>query len=120
YLESQASCHHDVGYMGLSEGSGLGVLLSGADKRIRATVLCSIGGSWRAALLYVPVSLQRVAKTPAMIRSAAAQLAPLSPTRWIVRIAPRPVMLVAGLRDPLIPPVSALQLFAAARQPKQF
>lgn len=120
YLERQPACHHNVGYMGISEGAVLGVLLAGADTRVRATVLCSIAATWRAALYYLPVTLQGVAGNAAKARAALAELAPLDEARWIRKISPRPVMIVAGLSDPYIPVSSALQLAAAARPPKLF
>lgn len=118
YLERQVSCRHNVGYMGIRQGSNFGVLLAGADSRIRATVLFSVGATWRAALFYSPLGKQAVARNPGAATTAAAQLAPLNPARWIPRISPRPVMIVDGLADPLVPPISALDLAAAAREPK--
>jgi fermentation-respiration switch protein FrsA (DUF1100 family) len=45
-------------------------------------------------------------------------LAPLEPTRYIARIAPRPVLMVNGARDSLIPRANVDALYEAARQPK--
>ncbi|HLY51359.1 MAG TPA: alpha/beta hydrolase [Solirubrobacteraceae bacterium] len=118
YLERQVACHHNVGYMGIRQGSNFGVLLAGADSRIRATILLSAGATWRATLFYAPAARRAVAQDPGAAAAAAAALAPLDPERWVRRIAPRPVMIVDGLADPLVPPVSALDLAAAAREPK--
>ncbi len=118
YLESQARCHHKVGYLGISEGASLGALLAGDDRRIQAAVLCSIGATWRSRLFYSPIVLQELTHDPAAARSAVAELAPLDQARWIAKISPRPVMIVDGLSDPIIPPVDALNLAAAARDPK--
>lgn len=118
YLEAQPPCHHNVGYMGISEGAVFGVLLAGADSRIRATVLCSIGATWRARLFYSPHLPRAIANDPAKLSAAVAALARLDQARWIAKISPRPVMIVDGLADPAIPPVDALDLAAAARGPK--
>jgi fermentation-respiration switch protein FrsA (DUF1100 family) len=45
-------------------------------------------------------------------------LRPYDPVNWIAKIAPRPLMLINGRFDPLVTPVDALQLAAAARAPK--
>ncbi|HYS94258.1 MAG TPA: alpha/beta hydrolase, partial [Candidatus Acidoferrales bacterium] len=43
---------------------------------------------------------------------------PLEPTRYIARIAPRPLLMVNGARDSLIPRANVDALYEAARQPK--
>jgi hypothetical protein len=118
YLERQSACHHNIGYVGIGEGSNFGVLLAGADVRVRATTLCSVGATWGETLFYSPRGKQAIAQNPAAAKAAAAELAPLDPARWISRISPRPVMIVDGLADPFVPPISALDLAAAARQPE--
>nr|BBH92109.1 hypothetical protein KTA_03080 [Thermogemmatispora argillosa] len=42
----------------------------------------------------------------------------VQPVQAIAQIAPRPVLLIHGQQDRLIPPVAARQLYAAARRPK--
>ncbi|RAQ95842.1 MMPL family transporter [Thermogemmatispora tikiterensis] len=42
----------------------------------------------------------------------------VEPVQVIAQIAPRPVLLIHGQQDRLIPPVAAQQLYAAARRPK--
>ena len=118
YLERQASCHHNIGYLGIGVGANLGVLLAGEDSRIGAAILCSLGATWRAALFYSPRGVQAITNDPAQAAAAAAELAPFNPEQWIPKIAPRPVMIVAGLSDPVIAPVDALDLAAAAGEPK--
>lgn len=120
YLEGQASCHHRVGFLGIGGGADLGVLLAGEDDRIRAAVLGSIGATWRSELFYGPAFLQALAGGSGQVKGAVAQLAPLDPAVWIAKISPRPVMIVDGMADPVIPPVDALNLAAAARNPKVF
>jgi dienelactone hydrolase len=120
YLEGQPSCDNRVGYLGIGGGADLGVLLAGEDKRVRAAVLGSIGATWRSEMFYGPAFLQALAGGPGQIKGAVAQLAPLNPAVWIAKMSPRPVMIVDGMADPLIPPVDALNLAAAARDPKVF
>ena len=119
YLETRPECRHNVGFLGSSLGAILGALLTGDDARVRTAVLTSIGGTWRGALargdgLVLPGIAARAAQFDAAVKT----LQPLDAARWVARIAPRPVMLVNGLEDPLTPVRLALVLDAAARQPK--
>ena len=118
YLGTRRECRHNVGYLGISLGGALGALLAGADDRISAAVLASIGATWRAALLSSDSLLPGTAEDEERLDAAAARLRPLDPARWVGKIAPRPVMLVNGRKDPLVPPGQALELAAAARDPK--
>jgi dienelactone hydrolase len=118
YLEGQAFCHRDVGYLGTSLGAILGVLLSGQDTRIRATVLTSLGATWRATMFFSPAILPGVVNDPEAFKVALSELSPYDPARWIAKISPRPVMLLDAFGDRSVPPVVALDLAAAAGPPK--
>jgi fermentation-respiration switch protein FrsA (DUF1100 family) len=52
------------------------------------------------------------------MEAAVRTLQPFDVARWVARISPRPVMLVNGKKDPAVPVVDALNLAAAARDPK--
>jgi fermentation-respiration switch protein FrsA (DUF1100 family) len=118
YLDGLAICRHNIGYMGTSMGGILGALLAGADQRIRAAVLSSVGATWRARLFYSGTILPGVANDPKRLAAALQELSPLDPARWIAKVAPRPVMIVDGLADPNVPVIDALNLSAAAQEPK--
>jgi cephalosporin-C deacetylase-like acetyl esterase len=118
YLESQPMCRHNVGYLGVSEGGILGTLLSGTDSRIRAAVVASVGATFRARLFYSPYILPGIVRNAQQFHAALHELSPLDPARWIDKISPRPVMIIDGLNDPAIPIIDALDLAAAAHQPK--
>ena len=45
-------------------------------------------------------------------------LVPLEPARYVARISPRPLLMVNGARDSLIPRANVDALYEAARQPK--
>jgi fermentation-respiration switch protein FrsA (DUF1100 family) len=44
---------------------------------------------------------------------------PLEPTRYAAAIAPRPLLMINGAGDSLVPRVHAEALYAAAREPKE-
>jgi dienelactone hydrolase len=118
YLERRPECRHKVGYLGTSLGGILGALLAGDDSRIDAAVLTSLGATWRERLLYSKLVLPGIAKQPKKMEAALRKLSPFDPARWVARISPRPVMLVNGRKDPSVPAVDALNLAAAAHDPK--
>jgi cephalosporin-C deacetylase-like acetyl esterase len=119
YLEGRPECRQNFGYLGTSQGALLGALLAGDDARIHAAVLTSIGATWRSALLYdTDVLLPGVTERPQAMETAVRKLQAFDAANWVGKISPRPVMLVDGLRDPRVPVVEALNLAAAARQPK--
>jgi hypothetical protein len=104
-------------------GASLGVPFVAAwaagDERVRAVALAYGGGD--LGTLFGAALRTRVRSgwlRRALAGGAAWLLAPLEPTRTVVRIAPRPVLLVGSLDDERIPRASALGLAAAAREPR--
>ena len=74
--------------------------------------------SWRGLALVTNLILPGIAHDPPKFKAAVALLAPLDPDRWIGRVAPRPLLLMIGRHDPLIPPGDAQTIERAARNPK--
>lgn len=70
-----------------------------------------VPGAWRPSLLRALswCSLYEVGARPEQI----------APGRVVARIAPRPMLIIHGDRDRLIPLAQSLELFEAAREPKQ-
>jgi pimeloyl-ACP methyl ester carboxylesterase len=119
YLESRRECRRNIGYLGTSMGAVIGAVLAGADERVHATVLTSVGATFREGLLYSgDVLLPGIAEKPSEMEQAVRKLRAFDAERWVPKISPRPLMLVNGLRDPRVPVVDALNLSAAARDPK--
>lgn len=103
-------------------GSSLGVPAATAatalDPRVDGTALV-YGGGDLALLLETNLEVE-----PALLRAIVARLgalwiAPLEPTRYAGRIAPRPLVLINGSDDPRIPEASVRALYDAARPPKR-
>jgi alpha-beta hydrolase superfamily lysophospholipase len=127
YLEKRPECHHKIAYLGTSLGGVLGVLLAPRDQRIKSVVLTSIGSTFRDAMLFpaeiardnpaVPLIVPGAATNPAVLAHAVQVFGPYDPAKWIGKIAPRPLLLINGRFDPLVAPISALALAAAARPP---
>lgn len=127
YLESRPGCHHNIAYMGTSFGGVVGAILAGQDPRVKATILTSIGATFEQAMLVggqqaknikdLPVQVPGAATDPAILAHAVKVLGPYDPETWVAKISPRALMLINGRFDPLVPPIDALQLAAAAGSP---
>ena len=127
YLETRPECHHNIAYLGTSFGGVLGVLLAARDRRIKSVVLTSIGSTFKDAMLFpaeaarhnpaIPVIVPGAATDPALLAHAEQVLSPYDPVKWIGKIAPRPLLLINGRFDPLVAPISALELAAAVGRP---
>jgi fermentation-respiration switch protein FrsA (DUF1100 family) len=129
YLESRPECHHNLAFMGTSFGAIVGSITAGQDSRVKATILTSIGPSFQRGLIKTNAEAAKDPKFPlAMVPGAATDpkilartlsiLSPLDPARWVGKIAPRPVLLINGLSDPLVSHDDARNIAAAAREPK--
>jgi pimeloyl-ACP methyl ester carboxylesterase len=128
YLERRPECHNTIAYLGTSFGGVVGAIFTAQDPRIKAVVLTSIGPTFKEAILVgsvvaphfpgLPVQVPGAATNPAIMAHAVSILGPYDPANMVAQIAPRPVMLINGRSDPLVLPVDALELAAAAGDPK--
>jgi pimeloyl-ACP methyl ester carboxylesterase len=118
YLETRPECAHNIGYAGLSLGGIIGTVFAAMDKRVRVAVLMSTPPTWRALVTSTDEILPGVVRSPTRLRAALRILAPLDPDAWIGQIAPRPLLLLSGRSDTIVPPHAARALQAAARRPK--
>jgi hypothetical protein len=119
YLYARPECHRNVGFLGTSYGAVIGSILSGSDTRVKATALTSIGATWQEALTRPgsPI-LPEVDQGKKALDAAVGTLAPLNPSAWVRRIAPRPVLLMNGTHDPNVSVADAAQLADSAGEPK--
>jgi pimeloyl-ACP methyl ester carboxylesterase len=128
YLETRAVCRHNIAYIGTGFGAAVGAIVAGTDQRIKAVILTSLGATFKESLLVsasvaqsqsgIPVMVPGAAQDPKLLAAAVRILSPYDPERWVPKVAPRPVMIINGRFDPLVTPVDALELGAAARDPK--
>ncbi len=118
FLYSQPICHHNIGYAGLSLGGMIGSVFTAQESRIRAVILMSVPGSWRALVQQTNQILPGITHHPAALRAAMSLLSPLNPDRWVGRITPRPLLLMIGRADPIVSPAAARLTERAAREPK--
>jgi uncharacterized protein len=109
--------------VGSSFGAPAVVIAGGVDRRPAAVIALYSGGHLGSLVSHLLRQGGREALPPwqaAVIgRGLALLLSPLEPTRYVARIAPRPVLMVNGTGDSLIPRANADALFGAAREPKE-
>lgn len=112
YLETRADADTSrLGYVGFSMGTINGVAFVALDERVKAAAF-AIGGGNLVALGPQPADPQRRAdlETVAAI---------VDPVHFAPRIAPRPVLMVNGLRDEAVIPAAGQALFDALGEPKR-
>lgn len=107
YLKTRADVDGKrIGLFGYSMGAMMGAVVSGVDERLAAAVLC-VGGD--------PVR-RYAGMVPGAMRS---EVEAISPSNYIGHISPRPVFLINGTRDTIMPEADARLLQNAAREPKR-
>jgi dienelactone hydrolase len=107
--------------VGSSFGAPAVVIAGGVDRR-PAAVIALYGGGDVGSLVSHVLRLGGGRTSPWQATLAGHGLAlllmPLEPTRYVPRISPRPLLMVNGARDALIPRANVDALYAAARPPK--
>jgi dienelactone hydrolase len=98
-----------IGYVGFSMGTIMGVPFVGLDERAKAAVFC-IGG---ARLGYGPNDDPSLAEASRLVGEL------IDPAHFAPLIAPRPVLMINGLRDELVPPAAGQALYDALGEPKE-
>ena len=105
--------------VGASYGAMTGAAAAAFDPRLRKAALIYGGGDLRR-LLDSPAARETAGILHAPARwTLGFLLAPADPVRHVRRISPRPILMINGTHDPLVPPDSAQALHAAAGEPKE-
>ncbi len=113
-----------IGYIGLSMGGILGGILAGVDERVQAPILVVAGGDWGYLFSNSqhPTAVQLREKNPELFKNPQKineVVGPIDPVNWVARIAPRPLLMINGKDDPIVPKECTERLFAAAKEPKE-
>lgn len=115
-----------LGLFGYSMGGGIGLLVAADDERISAVAVDSAfadGSQTLARWLRYSLPLPRFPIIWAAMQWAEWRLgcdySMVSPVHRIAEIAPRPVLLIHGENDRLIPPQDSRRLYDTAGDPKE-
>jgi len=115
-----------IGALGVSLGGAVTILAAAADRRIKAVVDdCGFSDAPRvidAAFTYF-IGLPAFPFAPITVDlaqwRAGVNITNVRPVDKIALISPRPVFIIHGLADKVVPPANSLRNFAAARPPKK-
>lgn len=116
FLESRKEVDKDkIFYQGESMGALLGGTFTAVEKRIRAVVLEAGGGGLQ--FLY---DTSLVGMAPEEKKKAVDEILYfVDPLYWVDKISPRPLLMVNGTKDTLIPKDATERLYTKAKQPKK-
>lgn len=111
-----------IGCVGVSLGGIFGGVFAEVEPRIRAVALWSAGGDWGKLLTESqhPLARERRASgTPTNAASIEKILREVDPLTYAAKLAGRPLLLLAGTEDDVVPDECTDALFAAATEPKK-
>ncbi len=114
-----------IGLIGLSLGSIRGAVTTSVDTRIKTAVFLVGGADWPTILSQSEDPDTRAYHARYVRKSASERqrqdqiLADVDPRNFVAHIASRPILMINGTKDVLIPKASAQALFSAAREPKK-
>jgi hypothetical protein len=114
-----------VGVIGYSLGSWIATMTAAADDRLKAAALNVMGegqtaavtGNWEQLLEEHPM-LERWAERRGLDLSQGA-FQGLLIEKWIAGISPRPLLMLNGKEDRIVPAEGAEALYEAAKEPKE-
>lgn len=110
-----------LGVLGFSMGSLIAVQVAATDQRVRALALTGAFADAEEQVRYEFHTWGPISQWPAVMaaRYGGMNLDRLRPIDIIASVEPRPVLLVAGSADTIVPPTMSIALFNAAREPKE-
>lgn len=111
-----------LGCVGISLGGIFGGVFAGMETRIKSVALWSAGGDWGEMLTESrhPFALKRREKGSLPdAETVEKTLHDVDPLNYIAKLAPRPLLLLAGTEDYVVPNECTDALFEAAGQPKK-
>ncbi len=122
YLASRSDIDKTrLGCAGISLGGIFGGVFASVEPRIRTVALWSAGGDWGELLTQSrhPFALKRREKQDLTSEEIEKILRDVDPLTYIGKLTPRPLLLLAGTEDYVVPNDSTDLLFSAAGEPKK-
>jgi dipeptidyl aminopeptidase/acylaminoacyl peptidase len=121
YLETREDIDASrVGYIGTSMGAIFGAIVCGVEERFRCPVLVVGGADLRelAATSTHPVAplLRAELEEASRLKAATAHI---DPANYVGHISPRPLLMINGRQDRIVPAQCAEALHEAAKDPKE-
>jgi len=115
-----------IGVIGYSMGAAVAIMGSARRQNVRAVVADSAFATHMDVVSYNVARVIRVSGRPIaalsdifLERLAGYRGADVAPERDVAAIAPRPLLIIHGTADDMIPVSHATRIYAAAREPKE-
>jgi len=116
-----------LGVFGLSMGAAVAAMAVPEHPEVKAVVLESPFTDYRRVVRRWAWNNLRVPYFPLMMivlwllrrRAGREDVDSYNPVRFVARVAPRPVLVIGGAEDRLMPPEDVRALYAQAREPKE-
>jgi uncharacterized protein len=112
-----------IGALGFSMGASTTILAAARDRRIQAVVDDSgwshVSDWLRAGILRRPTNPFSALSLRLVELREGIDLGGLRPENVVGRLAPRPILIIHGTRDSVVPAADSRENFAAARSPKE-
>lgn len=109
-----------TGLLGGSMGGILGAVVAGVDKRVEAAALVSAGADWTEMLRLnnsgASLEVKQAGVEPEVFGAA---LRPVDPLYWVMKISPRPVLMLNGNQDTIVAVPTCQLLHDLAEEPKR-
>lgn len=122
----QRAPHARIGALGYSMGASIAIMAAARNEEVEALVADSAFASHTSVIAF---AVRRTAHLPFALFSwltdnilwirAGYRFNQVEPLREIARIAPRPILIIHSLKDTLVDPRDASQLFESAGEPKE-
>lgn len=108
YLSKERDINKEkIGYIGISMGGIIGIIVSAVDKRIKAPIFLVAGGNFKENMPMIGMLPESVDILPI-----------IDPIYFIDRISPHPILMINGLKDPSMME-GAKDLYKRAGEPKK-
>lgn len=121
--------HGRLTLMGFSAGAAVSVYLGATDERVTSVIACSCPSAFEgfreeaATRQFLArarqVGIIREEGYPSSVEEWMAGFQEVAPLRWVAGIAPRPLLLLHGSEDDVVPVKQAWELYRAAGDPKE-
>lgn len=115
-----------IGLLGYSMGGAVAIMAAAEDRCVGAVVTDSAYASQRSLIAYLLRRRLGILTTPVLnmtdslfARRLGYHLGDLDPVRRIGELSPRPVLIIYGTADAVVPVSQAHELYQAAGEPKQ-
>ncbi len=99
-----------VGFTGFSMGGAIGAIFCAIDERVKAAVLGITGGDFDKLNIRAGATGEEHLRRAYMI---------VDPVNFVSRISPRPLLMINGAKDEIVPKAATEVLYEAAREPKR-